>query len=161
MISKATYKLMRNMGTGGYDIFLIPTGNASTPQELTSRTCRLSIVMPKGVAYDPEQNIFANPLHKRNSSPIKWPQTDSVAIPGTDLVVYAHDLDPNSYWPKLEDGKLVRIFSLSIDAPDVRLWNNDTDPTSAQMPDGSDYSNSFKIGTNAKGGLEEKYVQTL
>ena len=147
---------------------VIQEGNAITVQDRTQFNSSYSLVMPEGVvfnivrSYEPKVLTFPNP-------PTEWSVGNSKDGPFVDpslqFIQVIPEIDPLCVYENVFEGDTVTIFSFTIDGLDmcgeeVRLFDNDTDPTSLDFfnsgDGGGDFSNGFTMG-----GTDQLYHENL
>lgn len=169
-VSAVTFKLAYNPSTCLYNVYMTVTGGSTTSiQEQEAYTAQVSIVVPTGtvvgatiVSNEPKTGSISNNVLTRTTAKT-WSNSNfdinNSVLPGYDVYAFTPALT-NAYYPALNNGDSVLLFSLSIGTTScgsgVRLWNNNEiqgspatggDPTSTAFG-GTDYNNGHDFSSS-------------
>ena len=150
-----------NMETEMYDCKIVITGGqAETYPQRIQFNSQYSIVKPAGATfsidtlYEPrEENQFYT-----GTIPCLWEISSAEyappITPDVDYVAISPNLSPPSAFDNLYAGDTITLFSISSDADPctnpLRPFENETDPASANMPSGGDFSNGYSFGVGGQ-----------
>ncbi len=164
-ITSIEYQMNYNNNTGLFDCYVLFTGGqATTTFHRTQGSSQFSIVLPTGT--DVVLTESYNPLHANIPSgsgtvPQDWNVTTSTFAPSITPELDYHsitvNLGPTARYNNVFAFDTVLIFSLEITNvdicdPDIRLWNNSSDPNPIDLQ-GAQYDHGFVMG-----GLNQLYT---
>jgi hypothetical protein len=169
-VNGITYKLVYNPTSCLYNVYMtITSGSTTSIQEQEAYTAQVSIVVPTGTAVgttivsnEPKTGSINNNVLTR-TTPNTWSNSNfdinNAAMPGYDVYSFTAALT-NAYYPVLNSGDSVLLFSVSIATTScgagVRLWNNNEilgsavtgDPNSTDFG-GTDYNNGHDFSSSS------------
>ena len=157
-VTSVKYLIDYNDLNANYDVKLfIEEGSATTVVQRIQFNAQITVVVPTGSTLSIGE--FFNPIENNQNyngtDPAEWgmgvPSIAPPTQPEEDFYNFFPILDPVSSYNNLFAGDTVTLFSLNIDVEpcenSVRLFENGVDPSSADMPNGGDYSNAFSLGS--------------
>lgn len=165
-VQQVGYGLKYNPETKLFDCYLkIEKGQALLTRHRIQFNAQLSIIVPTGSTLSLAQNHMplVDNINYKGSKPAKWNISNSIKKPASmsnsDIFSIVPSLTPTAFYNDLNEGDEVKLFSVSISplpkcAEGVRLFDNESDPTSADSGmHGGDFRNGFTIGS-----AEQKYA---
>ena len=158
-VTSVDYLMKYNCETNQYDVHIvIVDGSATTIPQRAQFNSQISFVVPTGTPFNLSESYMPlrnNQLYNSNE-PLEWsvspPLVSPSVQPESDFYGITPILSPASFYNDLATGDIVKIFSLDIGESgeydeNVRLYDNDNDPTSQMVSMGmGNFSNGFTLG---------------
>ena len=159
-VTGVNYQLKYDTVDCRYDAFLIiNAGSASSISERVQFNSQFSVIVPTGttVAVDESFMPLLNNSNYTGTEPIDWQLGTSVindpALPGYDFHSITPYIDLQTFhYNNLSAGDTIKIFSLTTSpitncGDEIRMYENGSDPTSADLAGGTDFSNGYTQGS--------------
>lgn len=146
--------------TSFYDCNIhIDEGNATTISQRIQFNSQFSFVTPSDVSLEVIDSYM--PLKNNQSytgtEPIEWnigtQVHNPIVFPNKNIYAINPYIDLNTFhYDDLYEDDILALFRIAIIGEitcplDVRIYENDIDPTSSDLPGGTDYSNGFSAGS--------------
>ena len=155
------YELEYNNETSQYDVSLvIINGSASSPFDRSQYNSQVTVIAPFGQQLNiVERYMPIQGNHNQTGiTPGGWTVLNQLNFPETSPTKSFYSispiLSPSSFYNDLEFEEVIKLFSFIVGESgefdsEVRLFNNETDPTSLD-PNmfGSNFSNTFRLGNS-------------
>ena len=159
-VTGVNYQLKYDTVDCQYDAFLIiNAGDASSISERVQFNSQFSVIVPTGttVVVDTSYMPLLNNSTYTGTDPIQWQiqsvVTNDPALAGYDFISITPYIDLQTYhYNDLNAGDTIKLFSLNTSpvtncGDEIRMYDNDNDPTSADLAGGNDFSNGFTLGS--------------
>ncbi len=142
--------------------FIVNAGSATSIDDRIQFNSQYTIVVPTGntltlvKSYAPYEG---NEVSGTSTDTVQWSVSTTVYNPivngnptGSDYYGITVPLSPTARYNNLSPGDTVKLFSIALDNYDncsegIRIWDNDTDPSSTDLPGDNDFDNGFTIGS--------------
>ena len=165
-VESVNYKLQYNSETCQFDCYLaVNEGAAKKTLHRAQFNAQITIVAPlaSNIHITESYMPLINNQDSRSTQPAQWELSNEIESPNQlkefRLVSIFPELLPTAFYNEVNAGDEVKLFSFSVTptldcANDVRLYNNDEDPSSiGKGMAGSDFRNGFTMG-----GVDQKYA---
>jgi len=161
-VESIDYQLQYDTVNCRYDAMLIINqGAASSVSDRIQFNAQYSIVVPTGTDVEVVENH--NPLvgnqNYDSTTPCQWilTSTDDAppVSPDQKFISFVPALSPQSLYNNVSAGDTVKLFSFTASPVtncglEIRMWENEVDPSSAVLPSGADFTNGFTMGSAAQ-----------
>ncbi len=159
-VTGVNYQLKYDTVECRYDaLLIINAGSATSVSERVQFNSQFSVIAPTGTTVAVAENFMPllNNAAYTGTEPINWQLGTSVvndpALPGYDFHSITPFIDLQTYhYNNLNAGDTIKIFSLTTSpitdcGDEIRMYINGSDPTSADLAGGTDFSNGYTQGS--------------
>jgi hypothetical protein len=170
-VKSVSYDLRFNNETRLYDAYLIINeGNAHTPLERLQFNSLFSIVAPGNASFimNKSHMPLVNNADYKGSKAMTWEVSSFLekvpSLHGKSVYAITPKMNSSSFYNDLKEGDEVKLFSveispLPVDKSDVRIFNNQKDPSSKNL-EGNNFNQGFTLG-GIKQLFSEKEIEKI
>ncbi len=164
-VDGVNYQLKYDTVDCQYDAFLIINAGSTIAGNPSSRiqfNSQFSVIVPTGttVAVDTSYMPLQDNATYTGTVPIEW-QIGSIvvndpALAGYDFISVTPYIDLQTYhYNDLNAGDTIMLFSLNTSpivgcGDEIRMFENDVDPSSSDLAGGTDFSNGYTVGNTTQ-----------